>query len=94
MSKKALWIQSLIFLFFIGLFFVLNLVLPDKDFSQQAFPEDFDYDVAFIGTAHSSRPRIVKTLTAQCKQRGRKFYSYLFTPHYLVYFYNKLLIST
>lgn len=35
MSKKALWIQSLIFLFFIGLFFVLNLVLPDKDFSQQ-----------------------------------------------------------
>ena len=62
-----------------------------KDFSQQAVPEDFDYDVAFIGTAHSSRPRIVKTLTAQCKQRGRKFYSYLFTPHYLVYFYNKLL---
>ncbi len=35
MSKKALWLQSLIFLCFIGLFFVLNLILPDKEFSQQ-----------------------------------------------------------
>lgn len=35
MSKKALWLQTLIFLVFIGAFFVLNLVLPDKSFSQQ-----------------------------------------------------------
>ncbi len=35
MSKKALWLQTLIFLGFIGLFFILNLVTPDKEFSQQ-----------------------------------------------------------
>ncbi len=35
MSKKALWLQSLIFLGFIGLFFVLNIVLPDREFSEQ-----------------------------------------------------------
>lgn len=35
MNKKALWIQTVLFLAFIGLFFVLNLVIPDKDFSEQ-----------------------------------------------------------
>lgn len=53
--------------------------------------KDFAYDIAFIGTAHSSRPRIVKELTRQCAAQGRKVYSYLFTPHYFVYLYNKLL---
>lgn len=62
-----------------------------KGFSGKVEPAEFHYDIAFIGTAHSSRPRIVKALTAQCEKAGRKFYSYLFTPHYLVYLYNKLL---
>ena len=62
-----------------------------KGFSGTQEVAEFDYDVAFIGTAHSSRPRIVNALTAQCEKMGRKFYSYLFTPHYLVYLYNKLL---
>ncbi len=35
MSKKALWTQVIIFLAFISLFFVLNLIIPDRDFSQQ-----------------------------------------------------------
>ena len=35
MSKKALWLQSIVFLAFIGVFFILNLVLPDREFSQQ-----------------------------------------------------------
>ncbi len=35
MSKKAMWLQTVIFLVFIGAFFVLNLVLPDREFSQQ-----------------------------------------------------------
>lgn len=62
-----------------------------KDFSGAQNITAFDYDIAFIGTAHSSRPRIVKALTAQCNKADRKFYSYLFTPHYLVYLYNKVL---
>lgn len=62
-----------------------------KGFSGTQAPAEFNYDIAFIGTAHSSRPRIVKALTQQCEEQGRKFYSYLFTPHYLVYLYNKVL---
>lgn len=61
-----------------------------KGFSGQTETTEFQYDLAFIGTAHSARPRIVKALTAQCAEKGRKVYSYLFTPHYLVYLYNKI----
>ena len=35
MSKKALWAEALIFLAFISVFFILNLVLPDRQFSEQ-----------------------------------------------------------
>ena len=35
MSKKALWAEALIFLAFIGVFFILNLALPDRQFSEQ-----------------------------------------------------------
>lgn len=35
MNKKALWTEALIFLAFIGAFFILNLVLPDRQFSEQ-----------------------------------------------------------
>jgi len=35
MKKKTLLAQTMVFLIFIGLFFVLNLALPDKTFSQQ-----------------------------------------------------------
>jgi len=34
-KKKALFIQSLLFLAFLGVFLVLHLVLPDRDFSPQ-----------------------------------------------------------
>ncbi len=35
MGKKSLWIQVSIFLAFIGLFFIVNLITLDKEFSQQ-----------------------------------------------------------
>ncbi len=35
MSKKAMWAEVLIFLVFIGGFFLANLIAPDKDFSEQ-----------------------------------------------------------
>ncbi len=34
MSKKALWFQTAIFLAFISIFFLMNLILPDRDFSE------------------------------------------------------------
>ena len=70
--------------------FVFRPLFYHKGFSGAQAVSDFDYDIAFIGTAHSSRPRIVKALTAQCQQAGRKFYSFLYTPHYLVYLFNKV----
>lgn len=35
MKKSALWIQAVILLAFLAAFFLLNLVLPDRDFSEQ-----------------------------------------------------------
>ena len=35
MNKAAKWAQTLIFLVFIGAFFLLNLLLPDRSFSEQ-----------------------------------------------------------
>ena len=59
-------------------------------FSGKEETNAFDYDIAFIGTAHSARPRIVKALRTQCEEKGRKMFSFLFSPHYLVYLFNKL----
>ncbi len=54
MSKKALWLQTIIFLCFIGIFFILNLIIPDRDFSQnenrvlQTLPK-FSFEDLFEG---------------------------------------------
>lgn len=48
------------------------------------------YDLAFIGTAHGDRPKIVKALCSECQKRGMNMYVYLYSPHLLVYYYNKL----
>jgi len=55
MSKKALWLQTVIFLAFISFFFLLNLILPDRDFSEnenrylQKLPK-FSFEDLFDGT--------------------------------------------
>lgn len=50
----------------------------------------FEYDVAFVGTAHSVRPRVVKQIQQQCLENGRKCFVYFYSPHILVYLLNKL----
>lgn len=55
MRKTALWVQALVLLLFIALFFVLHLALPDRAFSQQenrmlqTLP-DFRLSALFQGT--------------------------------------------
>ena len=54
MSKKALWAEALIFLAFIGVFFILNLVLPDRQFSEQEnrylqMKPEFSFKSLFFG---------------------------------------------
>lgn len=52
--------------------------------------DKYEYDVAFIGTAHSLRPRIVKQVKHQCEKMGRKCFTYFYSPHILVFLLNKL----
>lgn len=52
---------------------------------------DYRYDMAFVGTAHTIRPRIIEQLEAQCKRRGADCFHYMFLPHPIVYLYNKVL---
>ena len=59
--------------------------LPEKK-KQQC-----EYDIAFIGTGHEDRIEIIKKIKQQCEATGRTIYSFVFLPHVLVYYYNKLL---
>lgn len=60
-----------------------------KEYSQAEQKDTYEYDVAFIGTAHSVRPRIVKAIKKQCEAMGRKCFTYFYSPHILVYLLNK-----
>lgn len=51
---------------------------------------EYQYDAAFIGTAHSVRPRVVKQIQSMCRQQGRSCFVYFYSPHILVYMFNKL----
>jgi len=58
---------------------------------EQEGADVFTFDFAFIGTAHSDRPRIAGQLQRQCGQRGGRCYLNLYLPHILVFYYHKLL---
>ena len=49
-----------------------------------------EYDVAFIGTAHSIRPRVVSQVEKICRENGKKCFAYFYSPHILVYWLNRL----
>ncbi len=61
-----------------------------KEYISLEEPEKYAYDVAFIGTMHSDRPRIVKTLEQICQHEGKTFYAYCYCPHKLVYLIGKI----
>lgn len=52
--------------------------------------QDYDYDIAFIGTAHSIRPRIVKQVRTFCEENNLRFFSFLYSPHTLVDLFNRV----
>ncbi len=62
-----------------------------KDFEKHEIRTGpFTYAFAFIGTAHSVRPRVARVLQAQCTAQGKKSFVFLFLPHPVVYIYHKL----
>lgn len=73
---------------------ILRPLFYSKDYEIPSVSKsDYRYDVAFIGTAHTIRPRVVKQLAQQCDQRGKGSFCYLFLPNRIVYLYNKVLNS-
>lgn len=51
---------------------------------------EIKYDLAFIGTAHGDRPKIMKDINRQCEKAGKSFFLFQYSPHRLVFLYNKL----
>ena len=63
-----------------------------KEYAKQPdISEEYDYEAAFIGTAHTIRPLVVKKIEEQCKEMGKKCYSYFFLSHIIVFLYNKFV---
>lgn len=62
----------------------------DKNSFYFGLQDKYEYDVAFVGTAHSLRPRVIKQLENNCKEQGRTCFVYFYSPHILVYLFNKL----
>ncbi len=60
-----------------------------KEYLRSENTESYEYDVAFIGTAHSVRPRVVKQIKKQCEQMGKSCFTYFYSPHILVFLLNK-----
>ena len=63
-----------------------------KEYAKQPeVKKEYKYEAAFIGTAHTIRPLIVKKIEEQCEAMGKKCYSYFFLSHIIVFMYNKIL---
>ena len=68
-----------------------HLSIPyGMEYMQREEADRQDYDVAFIGTAHSVRPRVVKQIEQLCREHGRSCFVYFYSPHILVFLLNKL----
>ena len=52
---------------------------------------EYEYDLAFVGTLHSIRPKVLREIKRQCKENDLKFYNFVYIPHMVVYLYNKLM---
>lgn len=50
-----------------------------------------EYDISFIGTIHSDRYRIVKSIQAQAEAQGKTVFSYFYCPSRLVFWYRKYI---
>lgn len=64
--------------------FYYNAFLPEKT-------DEYKYDIAFIGTGHEDRVKIVKGIKSQCERYNLKMFDYIFLPHQLIYIKNKFM---
>ena len=67
------------------------LLLPySAEHAGTAAAERYEYDIAFVGTAHSDRPQVVSEVKNFCEAHGLRCFVYLYSPHIFVYLFNKL----
>jgi len=69
---------------FLPLFYIRDYenISDDKD--------TLTYDVAFIGTVHSDRYKIIKQVEEQLKHHNLKTFSYFYSPSKILFFFQKL----
>jgi hypothetical protein len=48
------------------------------------------FDISFIGTGHSDRPRIIETIKKQCIDLQLKYFFYLYLQNQFVYYFYKI----
>lgn len=73
------------------------LKYPFMEYAYWGYTKEFEnslvqpeYDLAFVGTLHSIRPKVIADVEKQCAELNLKFYKYLYMPHKIVYWYNRL----
>lgn len=66
------------------LFYTDEFVKKESDGSQDI------YDVAFLGTIHSDRYRVLKEIEALVKKEGLRYYSFYYLQSKFIYYYYKL----
>ncbi|MBP5661562.1 MAG: hypothetical protein J6X30_00205, partial [Clostridia bacterium] len=59
----------------------------EYDVSSPAVPS---YDLAFVGTLHSIRPVVLEKIKEECARLHLRFYCFVYNPHPLYFYYNKL----
>lgn len=73
-------------------FHIPFLSVPYGKEHTRSYPQSaYEYDIAFVGTAHTIRPRVVKEIVRHCAEQGKKCFTYFYSPHVLVYLANKLI---
>ena len=61
-----------------------------SDYEKIADKKRFEYDICFIGTAHSDRYMLLKNLEKQAQNYGLKVYYYFYFPSKLFFWFRKI----
>jgi hypothetical protein len=61
-----------------------------SDYEKIADKKSFEYDICFIGTAHSDRYQLLKNLEKQSLEKGLKVYYYFYFPSKILFLFRKL----
>ena len=64
-----------------------------SEFTNNQSNDNFEYDLAFIGTIHSIRPKVLEQIKRECDKYNLNLYLYQFMPSRILFLAKKLLSS-